>query len=211
MQSLGKVPSARRAPQPVNLPSLRAESGSSSTPSADSTLAASSSSPPPPSQAPTVTNSTAPALNSGWTGSAAELAAHQKHPTPSQSPAPIPLAAQANPAAAAAQPATILDRKFQQEFPSLVAQPSSVGSAANKQRQQQPQPPAPVAPVEPTPRQESPQPVLQYGPGPSLRPQNEGSWAPGGRPSPSQGGPGRILISKLFHFEKKLYPTVFFL
>ncbi|EFX84212.1 hypothetical protein DAPPUDRAFT_47148, partial [Daphnia pulex] len=27
MQSLGKVPSARRAPQPVNLPSLKSESG----------------------------------------------------------------------------------------------------------------------------------------------------------------------------------------
>ena len=45
------------------------------------------------------------------------------------------------------------------------------------------------------PRQESPQP-LQYGPGPSLRPQTEGSWVQGGRgpashTQPSLMGPGQ--------------------
>jgi outer membrane receptor protein involved in Fe transport len=81
-----------------------------------------------------------------------------------------------------------------------------------------PQPPTVVAapvPVSPSeiPRQESPQP-LQYGPGPSLRPQTEGSWVQGGRPSnvsPSQGGSGNIELDlKLSVCDAKLFTFSFY-
>lgn len=223
MQSLGKVPSARRAPQPVNLPSLKSESGviapetSNSNSSSSSTSGgggSSSGAVVPPSSAPQTTPNPA-----GWTGSAQEAVSPApvvvgSKPPQSQSPAPVgavtaatgPLPATAvstvHQAAIPVQPrqpaSTFLERKFQQEFPSLTAD-SQVSGPPVKRVAVQPQPPTPAAgpvAVSPSeiPRQESPQP-LQYGPGPSLRPQTEGSWVQGGRPSnipPSQGGPGKI-------------------
>ena len=211
MQSLGKVPSARRAPQPVNLPSLKSEIGVSGP--ADSS---SSSSPPPPAAAasaaaaPSALSSSSSSSTSGpsgttgtasgWTGSAAD---GPQQPTPSQSPAPAPPTA-----ASQAQPVTFLDRKFQQEFPSLDAQPPSAG-LGGKQRPSQPQSTAQAAPVEaaggPGQRQaESPQPHVQYGPGPALRPQTEGSWVQGGRPA-SQGGPGTSFLLLFISIELQFY------
>ena len=180
MQSLGKVPSARRAPQPVNLPSLKSESGVT-TPEAPSSTSSTSTSIATTASGPATTPSSSTLPNqAGWTGSGQDAPATK----PSQSPAPA-----APPAPS--QPAPYLDRKFQQEFPSLDAQPTS---GPPKRAQQPPAQPAGPASASEVPRQESPQP-LQYGPGPSLRPQTEGSWVQGGRPShgPSQNGPGMFL------------------
>lgn len=216
MQSLGKVPSARRAPQPVNLPSLKSESGVVAPESSNSNSSNSSTSGGGGGSSGTVAPSTAPQSatpnSAGWTGSAQEAAASApvvagNKPPQSQSPAPVgvvPVSTGPVPTVAPAQPAipvqprqstTFLERKFQQEFPSLTADSQVTGPPAK--RAPAPQPPTVVAapvPVSPSeiPRQESPQP-LQYGPGPSLRPQTEGSWVQGGRPSnvsPSQGGSG---------------------
>ena len=71
MQSLGKVPSARRAPQPVNLPSLKSESGTST---------------------PEIITQSVPNPNTGWTGSAPEANAASKS-VPSPQPIPTPVAA----------------------------------------------------------------------------------------------------------------------
>ncbi len=242
MQSLGKVPSARRAPQPVNLPSLKAESGGGSGVEAS---------------APTAPNSQNPV---GWIGSAADSSttggsssggkqqptqqqpAQQQSPAPPKSPlpaavAPTPVAAVVVPLAAAApvapsapaaapvytipgpnraagrqggqRPATdLLELKFQQEFPSLTADTVSGRSDGPPQQPATKKvgPPAAVAPLATAgsgasgppgadvQRQESPQP-LQYGPGPSLRPQTEGSWVQGGRTAsnsqPPMVGPGK--------------------
>ncbi len=223
MQSLGKVPSARRAPQPVNLPSLKSESGVTAPESSNSNSSSSSTSggggssgaAPPTSSAPQTTPNPA-----GWTGSAQEAAASpaaagSKQPPQSQSPAPTGVVASATGPPAAppghqgpipVQPrqttgSTFLERKFQQEFPSLTADSPASGPPVKRAAVAQPPTavagPVPVSPSE-IPRQESPQP-LQYGPGPSLRPQTEGSWVQGGRPSnipPSQGGPGNQLFLK---------------
>ena len=227
MQSLGKVPSARRAPQPVNLPSLKSESGGGSCPETSTPSAPSSQNP------------------VGWTGSAVESSSttnskqQQQQPTQSQSPlpaavAPTPsVAVVAKPAAAPVQPSgpsgaaprpathtgrpstdatCYLDRRFQQEFPSLTSDTSAVRTDVSSQptvKKAVPTaaaaPPVVAAPATTPvtggppgteiPRQESPQP-LQYGPGPSLRPQTEGSWVQGGRgpashTQPSLMGPGQ--------------------
>lgn len=213
MQSLGKVPSARRAPQPVNLPSLKSQIGvtapetSNSNSSSSSTSGGGSSGAAPPPSAPQTTTNPA-----GWTGSAQDATATApaitgSKPPQSQSPAPagvvtaatgpLPVAAviQAVPVQPRQAPSTFMERKFQQDFPSLTADAPTSGPPVKRVAIQQPTAalgPASVQPAE-IPRQESPQP-LQYGPGPSLRPQTEGSWVQGGRPSnipPSQGGPGK--------------------
>ena len=218
MQSLGKVPSARRAPQPVNLPSLKSESGvnvpetSNSNTSSSANSGGSNS-----ATAPTSSTTTQSTPNpAGWTGSVQEptlSAVATNKPPQSQSPAPsgavpagsgpYPVNSSVQQGAAPVQQtkqtipiSAFLEKKFQQEFPSLTPDSQPPGPPQAK-RAAPPQPapptagPAPVSPSE-IPRQESPQP-LQYGPGPSLRPQTEGSWVQGGRPSnipPSQGAPG---------------------
>jgi hypothetical protein len=231
MQSLGKVPSARRAPQPVNLPSLKSESGGGSGQETSTPTAPSSQNP------------------VGWTGSAVESSSttnskqQQQQPTQSQSPlpaavAPTPsVAVVAKPAAAPVQPSgpsgaaprpatqtsrpstdanSYLDRRFQQEFPSLTSDTSAVRTDGSSQPTVKKAvstaaaaPPVVAAPATTPitggppgteiPRQESPQP-LQYGPGPSLRPQTEGSWVQGGRgpashTQPSLMGPGQSFAS----------------
>ena len=217
MQSLGKVPSARRAPQPVNLPSLKAESGVIAPESPNSNSLSSST-----SVSGGVTSGAVPVSSvpqttpnpPGWAGSAPETATPAvagSKPPQSQSPAPsgaattVPAPQATNAVVPGHQPAatgqprqtapitTFLERKFQQEFPSLTAEPQVSGPPVKRAPVSQPTPvvagPASVSEI---PRQESPQP-LQYGPGPSLRPQTEGSWVQGGRPSnvpPSQGSPG---------------------
>lgn len=232
MQSLGKVPSARRAPQPVNLPSLKSEIGvvapEPSNPNSASSSTTGGGGGTSGTTPTTSTPQTTTPNSAGWTGSAQEAATSApavagSKPAQSQSPAPagvvpaptgpLPVAA-ATPGQQASIPAqtrqapisTFLERKFQQEFPSLTA--DSQVSGPPVKRPAAPQTPTVVAvpvPVSPSeiPRQESPQP-LQYGPGPSLRPQTEGSWVQGGRPSnipPSQGGPGNIQFFFL-HYSK---------
>ena len=225
MQSLGKVPSARRAPQPVNLPSLKSESGVTAPESSNSNSSSSSTSGGGGGSSGTAPLSSAPQTTpnpAGWTGSAQEAAAAASpavtgsKPPQSQSPAPSGVVAPATgplPVVAApgqqgpipvqprqATASTFLERKFQQEFPSLTADSPTSGPPVKRVAIAQPPTavagPVPVSPSE-IPRQESPQP-LQYGPGPSLRPQTEGSWVQGGRPSnipPSaQGGPGIIVF-----------------
>jgi len=201
MQSLGKVPSARRAPQPVNLPSLKSESGSS---------------------APEVIPQSVQNPNPGWTGSAPESNVTSKS-APSPQPVATPIVAVSTaqvsnpttPATTLVQPAPRqaapsngcpLDQqnvrrstKFQQDFPSLTSDATSgpqtkkMAPAGSLQ-----QPAAAVSPSE-IMRQDSPQPQ-QYGPGPSLRPQTEGSWVQGGRgpathtqQSPTGQGPAQFV------------------
>lgn len=201
MQSLGKVPSARRAPQPVNLPSLKSEgtSGpensietskpSSGTPAAVATASVSATTVP---NQPTAPNSASAAATTaaGWTGSAPELSAAVKPQSPAPSApvlaVPVALAAPvAVPVATASSVPTdartaFLDRKFQQEFPSLTSEPPQTSAPSIKKNPTVTQPPPPT-PVQDLPaRQDSPQPTIQYGPGPSLRPQTEGSWVQGG-------------------------------
>ena len=181
MQSLGKVPSARRAPQPVNLPSLKSESGSS-TPET------------------VVHQSVQNHPNQGWTGSAPEpegpnQTSCKQQPSPSPQPVAAPAPAPVAPVPVTAAPAPVApngrqpteqarrSKTFQQEFPSLTSDPTAPAPALKKAAPGSggagPPQQTVVSPSE-IPRQESPQPQ-QYGPGPSLRPQTEGSWVQGGR------------------------------
>lgn len=177
MQSLGKVPSARRAPQPVNLPSLKSESGSST---------------------PETITQPVQNPNPGWTGSAPEANATNKS-APSLQPAAssvvaVTTAQVSNPVVV---PATLMQAapsngrpldqqnvrrstKFQQDFPSLTSETASVPQTKKLAPTGSLQQTAAVVPPSEIARQDSPQPQ-QYGPGPSLRPQTEGSWVQGGR------------------------------
>ena len=190
MQSLGKVPSARRAPQPVNLPSLKSQGTSGPESSTETTKASSGVPAATTATAAVPTQTTAPnsaSTAAGWTGSAPELSAAAVKP---QSPAPAPVQAvpvalaapvAVAPVAAPAAPTdartAFLDRRFQQEFPSLTSEPPQTTAPPVKKNPTVVLPP----PVQDLPaRQDSPQPTIQYGPGPSLRPQTEGSWVQGG-------------------------------
>lgn len=191
MQSLGKVPSARRAPQPVNLPSLKSQ-GTSGPESSTETTKASSGAPAATTATATVpTQTTAPNSTStaaaGWTGSAPELATAVKPQSPAPSApvqsvpvalaAPVAVVPVAAPVVATDARTAFLDRRFQQEFPSLTSEPLQTTAPSAKKNPTVALPP----PVQDLPaRQDSPQPTIQYGPGPSLRPQTEGSWVQGG-------------------------------
>ncbi|XP_025837147.1 uncharacterized protein LOC108738623 isoform X2 [Agrilus planipennis] len=175
MQSLGKVPTARRPP--ANLPSLKSEhTGSdaavSLVPSGGTGWGKQEGSPSSTtSQTTSVTNST---VSSSSNSSSNSLPVSNQTVGPSPVVPSLPISKQSTPAATPVtndkswsavmsgndilQPPPYHSPQFQHEFPSL-----SAGDGA------------------PT----RPGTDMQYGPGPSLRPQNEGSWIQGGaRPQP---------------------------
>ncbi|XP_015113837.1 protein PRRC2C isoform X3 [Diachasma alloeum] len=168
MQSLGKVPSARRPP--ANLPSLKSEYSSSDpavslVPSGGSGWATTKE--PASSTTTTSTNSTSAQSSDNLTSNSSPtqcVAATTPASTPSQEPS---LPGQQQNTSQSPHPSEIGGKS---SWSAIMTRPGEFGGASAGQQQQQ--------------SQQNRELNAQYGPGPSLRPQTEGSWIQGGSRTP---------------------------
>lgn len=196
MQSLGKVPNARRPP--ANLPSLKSEhSGSDAAVSlvpsggpgwgkqdTPTTTTPTSSSPATSTSQPTSSSLTTATTVSTASVHQAAIAIPVTSPVTNKQ-APIQTSSVAQPAATAdkswsavmagaellGQPPPYQSPQFQHEFPSLSAGDGTTVAVTQRGGSD-----------------------MQYGPGPSLRPQTEGSWIQGGSRSASGGAQVNLVL-----------------
>ncbi|XP_051158861.1 protein PRRC2C isoform X5 [Leptopilina boulardi] len=169
MQSLGKVPSARRPP--ANLPSLKSEHSSSDpavslVPSGGSGWATTKEV----SSSTNTTTTTANTLDSNNTNSSQSQCVTGTSPSSTVTQHP-PLPGQQN--SSSPHPSDVGNKS---SWSAIMSRPGDVGGGIAGQQQQQ--------------SQQNRELNAQYGPGPSLRPQTEGSWIQGG--SRAAGGVGTV-------------------